>query len=151
MFRILCICCLGVFSCFAAHTSRAVCVKDSAAELKVAPSDSAATIRTVIKNTPLKILRTSEKQRDWYKVANVDGERFWVKKDVVTKKYLCATVRVKTANLRRGPGTKHAKVYKKPVGKHSSFEVIGKQGVWLKLKEPFQQSVWVHRSLVWVQ
>lgn len=90
-------------------------------------------------------------QKDWYRVKDVDGDIHWIFNKLVTKKYKCAVVNVKKANLREGPTTKSKKVNWGPAQKYYAFRVLKQKGKWLNVVDAAGGKAWVHTDLVWVK
>jgi SH3-like domain-containing protein len=88
----------------------ALCVKAPMANLRIGPGTSYSEGRRVNKCTPFIKVGVSL-SGDWYTVKDVDGDVFWIKKNLVTDQYRCAAVTAKIANVRTGPGTQHKKAH----------------------------------------
>jgi SH3-like domain-containing protein len=52
---------------------------------------------------------------DWYQMKDVDGDEHWIYSKLVTNDIRCAVVKVKSANVRTGPGTNHKSLFAEPV------------------------------------
>jgi len=55
-------------------------------------------------------------------------------------------IKEKRANLRKGPGLKHEKLWE--VFKYMPFQQIGKKGEWLRVKDVDGDIYWVHQRLI---
>lgn len=137
-----------VFVCSFQNSTRALCVQEPQAKLRKGPSTRWPITAEVIQYTALEKL---SKQKGWYRVKDVDGEIHWVREDIVTSKYSCATVKDDIANLRAGPGKKFEMLKYSPVEKYLSFRVLEKKGEWLKVEDLEGDSAWVMSSLVFVR
>jgi SH3-like domain-containing protein len=56
------------------------------------------------------------------------------------------SVKASRANIRSGPGTKHAKLW--AVWKHYPIRVLKKQGVWFYFEDYEHDQGWIHKSLL---
>lgn len=130
------------------HSALALCVQEPHAKLRKGPGTKWEITGEVIQYTALEKL---SKQNGWYRVKDCDGEIHWIREDIVTNKFSCATVKDTIANLRKGPG-KEFDMYKvSPVDKYLSFRVVSKKGDWLKVEDIEGDEAWVLKSLVFVQ
>jgi SH3-like domain-containing protein len=126
----------------------ALCVQEPQAKLRKGPSTKWEITGEVIQYTALEKI---SKQKGWYRVKDVDDHIHWVREDIVTSKYKCATVKDQIANLRKGPG-KNFEMYKvSPVDKYLSFRIVSQKGDWLKVEDIEGDEAWVLRSLVFTQ
>ena len=126
----------------------ALCVSDPYAKLRRGPGTTWPVTFEVQQYMPLKKL---SKQKGWYRVEDVDGQKHWIREDLVTARYHCATIKDKFANLRKGPGKNFPMVAASPGDKYLSFRWIGEKDGWLKLEDRDGDEVWVLKDLVWTQ
>ena len=128
--------------------SHGLCIKVKKANLRAGPSTNKQITWEVFKYMPLIKVK---KQGNWIKVKDFEGDYHWVYHTLVTDKFKCAVVKVKKANLRTGPGTKHKKAQDLPsVDKYTVFKLGRIKGKWAKVIDSFNDSYWVYRSLVWI-
>ena len=82
---------------------------------------------------------------------DVDGDIHWVHSKLVTSKYRCATVKVNSANLRKGPGQRYPTSDLYPKGlKYDSFKVIKIRKRWAQIEDFDGDRYWVFRNLIWI-
>lgn len=129
--------------------SQASCVKGPRANLRKGPGTKYSKSWEVYKYMPFKILK---RKGLWAKVSDVDGETHWIHRKLVTDSYKCAVIKTEKANLRTGPGTRYRK--EKTYGtaeKYMSFRLLKTKGNWAKVQDEYGDSMWVHRSLIWIR
>lgn len=126
----------------------ALCVSEPHAKLRKGPSTKYPITAEVIQYTALKKIG---KQKGWYRIKDVDEEIHWVREDIVTSKYQCATVKDPIANLRKGPGTKFEMLPMSPVDKYLSFRILEQKGDWLKVEDIEGDEAFILKNLVSVQ
>ncbi len=128
--------------------SFALCVQYDEAKLRKGPGLDWPITWEVIRYFPLKKM---SKQKGWYRVQDLHGDYHWVREDIVTSQFECATVKEEFANLRTGPGTNFAAV---PAGKgerYMSFRVVARKGVWVKVEDSEGDQAWVKSDLLFIQ
>ncbi|PIR22311.1 MAG: hypothetical protein COV44_08835 [Deltaproteobacteria bacterium CG11_big_fil_rev_8_21_14_0_20_45_16] len=135
-------CSLSVPSCWA------LCVQADKAFLRYGPSTKHQKTWEVYKFMPFQSLK---KQKDWYRVKDVDGDIHWIFKGLVTSSYKCAVVKAEKANLRTGPGLKYKQAPWGPAQKYYAFKVIGSKDPWYHVQDAAGGKAWVHSSLIWIQ
>jgi SH3-like domain-containing protein len=126
----------------------ALCVSDSHAKLRRGPGRTWPVTWEVEQYMPLKKLG---KKKGWYRVEDVDGQKHWIREDLTTSAFKCATIKDTFANLRKGPGKNFEAVSASPGDKYLSFRLMGEQNGWLKLEDRDGDEVWVLQTLAWVQ
>lgn len=87
-----------------------------------------------------------ERQGNWYRVKDVDGDLHWIYHTLVDGDASCVTVTAERANVRKGPGTNFDKWF--TVERYTSFEKIGEEGDWVKL-EYEGEVMYIYHTLVW--
>lgn len=140
---------LGLLSLlFISMDAEAICVKAPRANIRSGPGTHHGKTWEVYKYMPFKKIK---RRGAWVKIQDVDGDRHWVHKKLITDNYRCAVVKKKKVNLRAGPGTKYPKAWQmQEAEKYTSFKLLKTKGKWAKVKDSYGDSFWVHRSLVWV-
>jgi len=126
----------------------AICVDTDAANLRKGPGIKYVKTWQVFKYMPLEKIG---KKGNWYKVKDVDGDIHWIYGKLVTSKYSCAVVKVKKANVRKGPGTKYSKTELSPVIKYDTFKVLKIKGKWVKVVDEFGDKGWIYKELLWIK
>jgi SH3-like domain-containing protein len=129
-------------------TASALCVKVKEANLRAGPGTQYQKTWEVLQYMPLKKI---SQQGNWYQVEDVDGDQHWVYSPLVTDDVRCAVVKVKEANVRTGPGTRHEQSALSPVEKYYSFKVLGTKGAWVKVQDEVFDGEWIAKKLLWIQ
>lgn len=121
----------------------ALCVKTAQAILRVGPGTNYAAGFTVNRYFPLKKVGASLSGQ-WYAVKDIDGDIFWVHRNLVSKGDGCGAVSANSVNVRTGPGMGYRKVFS--MEKYYSFKVIKRNGAWIKVKDGDNNTGWLHRD-----
>lgn len=129
------------------NQTNALCVNVPKANLRSGPGTQYEKSWHVFKYMPFKKLSS---KGNWYKIQDVDGDKHWVYKKLITDKFDCAVVKVDEANIRSGAGTNYAKKSFSPAIKYDSFKVLARKGKWVKLVDEFGNTGWIFRKLVWI-
>ena len=125
-----------------------ICVDQDQAKLRKGPGTVWPITWEVVRYFPLKKL---SKQSGWYRVEDVDGVKHWIREDLVTSKFTCATIKDEFAFLRTGPGKNFPKVPAQKGEKYLSFRVVSEKADWIKIEDTEGDQAWVQKDLVWVQ
>ncbi len=133
---------------FFTHNALALCVSAPEANLRSGPGTKYEKLWEVFKYMPLK--RLSRKGL-WYRVSDVDGDKYWVYGPLITSKFKCAVIKDEKANVRSGPGTKYAQVSISPAMKYYSFKVIKVKGLWVNVTDEYGAKGWIYKPLLWIQ
>ena len=125
----------------------ALCIQEDEAKLRDEPSTKSNIAWEGIRYMPLKKV---SKQSGWYEVEDVDGKKHWIREDLVTNSYKCATIKDEYAYLRTGPGANFPKVKAEKGDKYLSFRLLGERNGFVKLEDQEGDEVWVAKKLVWI-
>jgi SH3-like domain-containing protein len=139
------LCCAALMT---ATQASALCIKAPEANLRKGPGTNHEKSWEVFKYMPL---RKIDEKGDWYHVQDVDGDRHWVYRKLVTDSMRCGIVQVPEANVRTGPGTNHGTSPLSPVEKYYSFRVVETRGDWVKVEDAVSNEGWVYKPLLWIQ
>lgn len=139
-----------LFIMLTGNYSNALCVNVQKANLRAGPSINYEIVWEVYKYMPFVRVGVSL-SRNWYAVRDVDGDVNWIHKKLVTEKYKCAVVKTEEVNVRIGPGTNYSKSSLSPAKKYYSFKVLQRKGMWVKVKDEFGDTGWIHRNYIWIQ
>ena len=132
---------------FTAGTLNAECITSDNVKLRIAPSKYAAVTWQVRKYFPVKKLGETEL---WMKVLDLEGDKHWVFKQHLTKKYHCVIVKVTEARIKEEP-TKMAKdKYKESAYKYETFKFISAKKGWIQVKDVYGDVGWITLKEVWV-
>jgi SH3-like domain-containing protein len=137
---------LGIYTGYA----NALCVKASKANLRTGPDTAYAVAWEVYKNMPFEKVGVSL-SGEWLAVRDIDGDVTWIYKGLVTEKIKCAAVKADNVNVRSGAGTKYGKSPIGPAKKYYSYTVVDRRGDWVKVKDEWGGTGWIHNSYLWIQ
>jgi SH3-like domain-containing protein len=110
--------------------------------LRSGPSTDTAVLYELPSGFPLQVI---ERQGQWFKVTDYEGDKGWIHESVVSKTPH-VIVKVNVCNIRSGPGTNSS-----IVGSGARDVIFAKheqQGEWIRISHP-AVSGWVHKDLVW--
>ncbi len=128
--------------------AHALCVSSPQANLRQGPGTHYAKTWEVYQYMPLKKIGQRGK---WLHVRDLDGDRHWVHKRLISKKLHCAVVKGARANVRTGPGTRYRQAAWSPIDAYYSFRIIDRSGRWVKVRDEVGNTGWITRSLLWEQ
>lgn len=131
-----------LFSGVAAAGER-VAVKGDKANVRAQPSTQSDTLWQVEKYHPLLVI---EKKGKWYRFKDFEGDMGWIHSSLVDKTPT-VIVRVRRANIRTDPGTRHNLAF--DANKGTPFKVLEEKGRWLKVEHADGDVGWIFKSLVW--
>lgn len=123
-----------------------LCVKSWVANLRKGPGNQHPISWTVGKYTPLVEI---QRKGNWIQVSDQDGQRHWVYRKMVTSKVRCLAVKVVSANLRTGPGSRHPLVSFSSAEKYTALQRLEREDDWHHVKDAFGRQFWIHHNLVW--
>ncbi len=127
--------------------ANALCVEVPEANLRSGPGTGYQKTWEVFKYMPFKKIN---KKGNWYKVQDVDGDRHWIYKKLVTDNFDCAVVKVNKANIRSGPGMHFKKKDFSPSLQYDSYKVLKRIGKWVEVVDEFGNKGWIFRKLLWI-
>ena len=118
-------------------------VKADTVNLRERPSGKSDRLGQAYENDPLRVL---EENGSWLKVRDFEGHEGWVSRQL-TDERPTVIVKVPLANIRSGPGTKHAATY--TANRGVAFLVRQRKGQWLEVAHADGARGWIYRGLVW--
>lgn len=124
-----------------------VCVSRSRASLRSGPGANHTVTWVVARYMPF--LQVAKKG-PWLKVQDLDGEFHWINKNQVSSSLSCAVVKTKTAKLRRGPGHDQPLAGLSSVDRYTPFQKIDRDDEWIKVRDDYRGTYWVHETNVWI-
>lgn len=131
-------------------TAAALCTKVPKANVRSGPGTAYSIVWEVYKYMPFEKVGSSN-SGTWYAVKDIDGDVSWMHKNLLTASYRCAVVGDTEANVRTGPGTQYKETSWSPARQYASFRVLQKKGNWLKIRDEWNSTGWIHKSLLWVR
>jgi SH3-like domain-containing protein len=132
---------------FTAGTLNAECIINDNVKLRIAPSKYAAVTWQVRKYFPVKKLGETE---FWMKVLDLEGDKHWVPKMHLTKKYHCVIIKVSEARIKEEPRIRAKDKYKESAYKYETFKFISAKKGWVQVKDVFGDIGWLSIKDVWV-
>lgn len=92
---------------------------------------------------PVEVLR---KQDGWVFFRDFEGDEGWIHGELLGKEETVIT-RTDMVNIRSGPGTQNAIVFKAERG--VPFRVRQREGDWINIESSDGDKGWIHKNLVW--
>lgn len=121
-----------------------VSVRSPSVNLRTAPGTDSEVLWKLSQGYPLQVL---DKKADWLQVQDFEGDKGWIARSV-TDTAPHHVVKVKVANLRKGPGTKYPVAGKAAYG--DVLRTVRRQGDWVVVQQPGGKGqAWVSSELVW--
>lgn len=120
-----------------------VSVKGSTLNMREGPGTRHPVLWSLSRGYPLQVVK---RQGDWLQVKDFEGDGGWVARSL-TSSAPHHVVKVPTANLRSGPGTRYRIKGKMEYGE--TLRTLQKQGQWVKVRHESLGQGWVSRRLVW--
>ncbi|MFQ5849363.1 MAG: SH3 domain-containing protein [Candidatus Binatia bacterium] len=127
----------------AALAAEMVRVKVRMANLRSGPGTHFEKVWKVPRNYPFRVLK---REGRWLKVRDFEGFEDWIYGPLTDHKP-AVVVKVKRANIRKGPGTNYPVVFQTDWG--VPFRVLKKKGKWLKVRHDDGDKGWIFQKLVW--
>lgn len=87
---------------------------------------------------------------NWLHVEDLDGQKHWIFSKLVSAKGSCVAVKVKTATLRQGPGSRRPASELPFAERYSAFRKIDRDDAWVKLEDEYGGRFWIHESTIWI-
>jgi len=92
---------------------------------------------------PVEVLR---RQDGWVFFRDFEGDEGWIHEQLLGKEKTVIT-RTDMVNMRSGPGTQNAIVFKAEKG--VPFRVLEQKGDWIHIESSDGDKGWIHKNLVW--
>lgn len=118
-------------------------VKVKIANIRAGPGTRFERVWRAPQNYPYRVIK---RQGRWLKVRDFYGYEEWIYGPLTDRKP-AVLVKVKRANIRKGPGTNHPVLFKADRG--VAFLVLEKKGKWLKVHHADGNDGWIFGKLVW--
>ncbi len=127
--------------------SEPVCIIKPDVNLRKGPgSDYAITWSVPIFMPFLKV----ERKGKWIKLRDLDGDVHWAHSSSVSHRTTCAVVKTKTARLRKEPGKNQPVAELSSVDRYTPFKKMDRDGEWVKVRDEFKGTYWVHENNIWI-
>jgi SH3-like domain-containing protein len=120
-----------------------LCVNEETGHLLGYPSAGAPVQLDAPRNYPFVLVDDSDR---YYQVSDYRGRKGWVDPAVVSPSE-CVVVRGGMVNVRTGPGTDHAVLFKAQEG--VTFAVLQSSNDWTEVRHVTGKTGWIHNDLVW--
>jgi SH3-like domain-containing protein len=91
-------------------------------------------------------VKVIERQKDWVKVEDFEGEQGWIAAKLLAKDHT-VIVSAEHANLRKEPSL-HAELAG-TAERTEVYRVVERRGHWLKLSADDEERGWIRDDLVW--
>jgi len=136
---------LAITACLAAPTFAAefVSVKKDGVNIRSGPGTNMEILWEVFKDYPLKVVSHRAK---WAQVVDFEGDQGWVYSPLLSQAKT-VIVKVKTANMRVGPGKDYEILATVKYG--VVFKLVDQEGNWMKVLHDDGTSGWIYSKLVW--
>ncbi len=126
-----------------AQAQTMVSVNASTLNMREGPGTRHPVLWSLSRGYPLSVV---SRQGNWLKVKDFEGDSGWVARSL-TSSTPHHVVKVPTANLRSGPGTRYRIKGRLEYGE--VMRTLQKQGQWVKVRHESLGQGWVARRLVW--
>ena len=126
-----------------ATASELVRIKSKTANVRTGPGTKFKKVWTAPKNYPYRVL---QRKGRWINVRDYQGYKDWVHVALTDQKP-AVVVKVKSANVRKGPGKYRPIIF--TADKGVPFLVVGKRGGWLKVRHADGDEGWISRKVIW--
>ncbi|TSE26727.1 hypothetical protein Tsedi_00435 [Tepidimonas sediminis] len=120
-----------------------VSVRGAVANLRAGPGTASEVLWQLRAGYPLQVL---QRDGDWLRVRDFEGDEGWIAARL-TGPQRHHVVRVRTLNLRAGPGTDHPVVAVARYG--DVLPTLRRAGDWVQLRGPGGQPVWAAAEHLW--
>ncbi|AEB10011.1 SH3 domain-containing protein [Desulfobacca acetoxidans] len=136
---------LLVFVGVTAGYARTMSIARDRVNVRTKPSKRASILFQAPKGYPIVV---KKKTRHWLYFEDWNGNKGWVYRPLVSA-IPTTVIRVDTANVRKGPGTRRPLIAQAKQGE--IYRVLGEQGDWVKIGYYYENEVvgWIYDDLVW--
>lgn len=139
------VCSLSLTTVSSVTAAEYVSVKSDSVNVRSGPSTNNPVRWEVFQSFPLEVLK---REKEWINCLDFEGDQGWIHEDLVVDKPT-VIVRKSKINLRTIPSTGSDSKVIALVKYGVVFNVLAKDGEWLKLRHADNTEGWVHRDLVW--
>jgi SH3-like domain-containing protein len=128
----------------AAEARTMVAVDRPEINMRDGPGTNHQAMWMLIRGYPLEVIGRKGK---WYHVRDFENDKGWVYRSLTSSKKPHHIVRVKVANIRKGPGTSTRVVGKAAYGE--VLRTLDRRGSWVKIRQEGGLVGWISRNLLW--
>ncbi len=132
-----------LFFAVSTHAGEYVSVKKDGINIRSGPSTKHEILWEVFKNFPLEVVKREGK---WSQTMDFEGDKGWVYSSLLSSNKT-VIIKVKTANMRSGPGKDYEIVATVKYG--VVFKPLKKEGSWVQVKHDDGTSGWMFKDLIW--
>ena len=133
--------CLATLS--SAWAQKIVSVKGSVVNTRAGPGTHTEVLWELQRGYPLQVLK---RRGSWVQVRDFENDRGWVARSLIGGAPH-RVVKSRVANIRKGPGTKHALVGQALYGE--LLRTRAKRGGWVRIERGDGQTGWIAKRLLW--
>lgn len=126
-----------------AHARQMVSVDRPTINMRSGAGTQHDTLWTLSRGYPLQVVG---RNGQWLRVRDFENDEGWVYRPLTASKPHFV-VKVKTANVRSGPGTRHRIVGKVHYGE--VLRTLEHRGSWVRVRQEGGPTGWISRSLLW--
>ncbi|MFN2365986.1 MAG: SH3 domain-containing protein [Desulfurivibrionaceae bacterium] len=137
--------CLFLIFTGSALAAEYVSIKNNGVNVRSGPSTKDQVRWEVFKDFPLQVL---ERQGDWAHCLDFEGDKGWIYGSLLSDKKT-VIVKKNKVNLRDAPSTGDNAQVVAQVKYGVVFDVLAKDGEWLKVSHKDGTNGWIHRDMVW--
>lgn len=130
-----------------ASVAQAFCVNASFAQLREGPGTKYPISWVVGRYMPLVEVA---RQGNWVQVADLDGQKHWIHRSLLTNTFQCLVVKGAYAQLRTGPGSHYPLAERKFADRYTPFRRFELREGWYEVQDSSGAKAWIHESLVWL-
>ena len=130
--------------------ANSLCVDVPKANIRMGPGTNYEKAWEVYRYMPFETVGTST-DRSWYAIKDLDGDVNWIHGSLVSDAFQCAVVKSSQVNVRTGPGTRYRKSTLSPALRYDSFKILKRQPPWIKVRDSFGNTGWIHNKYLWIQ
>lgn len=123
------------------------CINKDSVFLRVKPKTLTKSLWQVRKYFPLSVVK---KNRDWAYVKDFRGDNYWVELEHLSKDYKCLIVKVKSLDIKSGPGDEYSNKYKEPSKEFDCYKLLERRGNWLLVEDSYGDTGWFNEAGVWI-
>ncbi len=118
-------------------------VKKDGVNIRSGPDTKKEILWEVFRDFPLKVIK---RQGKWSRIQDFEGDKGWIYTPLLAKEKT-VIIKVKSANMRSGPGKNYEVIATVKYG--VVFNFVKREGDWLQLKHEDGTTGWIFKTLLW--